>query len=131
MSNRTRRRYTSAGQKKQPSKAGLPPEFAQGTWPTSPNAGLRLIWVRWQQPCAESDCTVEVTPGERAVYNREDGTLYHLHCMSLRILRAAAGRPADDRKVVAQGICRLYEVETPDALPPGIRAVALALLAHV
>lgn len=126
MRNRTRRMYTSAGHRKVPSGAGLPPEFAQGTWPESPNGGLRLIPVRYRQPCAE--CTVEITPGEHAVYDREDGTLYHLHCMSLRILRAAAGRPADERKWVTQGICRLYEVETPDALPSAVRVAAFALL---
>jgi hypothetical protein len=125
--SRSTRKYTSAGQRKPPSGAGLPPEFAQGTWPVRAGAfGLHLIPVRWRQPCAE--CTVEITPGERAVHNRDDGTLYHLHCMSLRILRAAAGRSADDRKVVTEGICRLYEVETPDALPDAVRLAALALI---
>jgi len=125
MGNRTRK-YTSAGQRKPPSSAGLPPEFAQGTWPQSPAFGLYLIPVRYRQPCA--DCAVEITPGERAVYNREDVTLYHLRCMSLRILRAAAGRPADERKRVTEGICRLYKVETPDALSGAVRVAAFALL---
>jgi hypothetical protein len=125
MSSRTRK-YTSAGQRKPPSKAGLPPKFTQGTWPVSPAFGLYLISVKHRQSCAE--CAVEIVPEERAVHNREDGTIYHLHCMSLRILGAATRRTADERKRVTQGICRLYEVKMPDALPGAVRAAALALL---
>jgi hypothetical protein len=127
MSNRTRRKYTSAGQRKQPSKAGLPPKFARGAWPERAETfRLHLISVGRRQPCAE--CNVEITPGDRAAHNRDDGALYHLDCMSLRILHPAAGRPADQCKRVAQRICRLYEVETPDALPYAVRAATLALI---
>jgi hypothetical protein len=44
------------------------------------------------------------------------------------MLRAAAGRPADERKLLIEKICHhLYEVETPDALPPEVRASVRAL----
>lgn len=121
------RKYVSGGQRKQPGGAGLPPEFAQGTWPLRPNASLDLIRVGRPQRCEESDCTVQVTPGERALYNREDGSLYCLRCVTFWIVRATAGRPADDRELAAREICRLYEAATPDALPDAVRAATLPI----
>jgi hypothetical protein len=48
-----------------------------------------------------------------------------------RRLRHAVEKAAGDRERAIRNVCRLYGVKALDALPPGIRATALALLAHV
>jgi hypothetical protein len=45
-----------------------------------------------------------------------------------RRLRHAIEKAAGDRERAIRNVCRLYGVKTLDALPPGIRATALALL---
>jgi hypothetical protein len=45
-----------------------------------------------------------------------------------RRLRHAVEKAAGDRGRAIRNVCRLYGVKTLDALPPGIRATALALL---
>jgi hypothetical protein len=47
-------------------------------------------------------------------------------------LRRAVEKAAGDRERAIRNVCRLYGVKALDALPPGIRATALALLdSHV
>ena len=43
-------------------------------------------------------------------------------------LRHAVEKAAGDRERAIHNVCRLYGVKALDALPPGIRATALALL---
>jgi hypothetical protein len=69
-----------------------------------------------------------IAPGERALYDREYGSLHCLRCATLWILRGAADKSTDDRERVIRGVCRLHDVEKPDALPDAIRVPALALL---
>jgi hypothetical protein len=45
-----------------------------------------------------------------------------------RRLRHAIEKAAGDRERAIRNVCRLYGVKALDALPPGIRATALALL---
>jgi hypothetical protein len=45
-----------------------------------------------------------------------------------RRLRHAVEKSAGDRERAIRNVCRLYGVKTLDALPPGVRATALALL---
>jgi hypothetical protein len=45
-----------------------------------------------------------------------------------RRLRRAVEKAAGDRERAIRNVCRLYGVKALDALPPGIRATALALL---
>jgi hypothetical protein len=45
-----------------------------------------------------------------------------------RRLRHAVEKAAGDRERAIKNVCRLYGVNRLDALPPGIRATALALL---
>ena len=45
-----------------------------------------------------------------------------------RELRHAVEKAAGDRERAIRNVCRLYGVNRLDALPPGIRATALALL---
>jgi len=45
-----------------------------------------------------------------------------------RRLRHAIEKAAGDRERAIRNVCRLYGAKTLDALPPGIRATALALL---
>ena len=45
-----------------------------------------------------------------------------------RHLRHAVEKAAGDRERAIRYVCRLYGVNRLDALPPGIRATALALL---
>jgi hypothetical protein len=45
-----------------------------------------------------------------------------------RKLRHAIEKAADDRESAIRNVCRMYGVNRIDALPPGIRATALALL---
>ena len=45
-----------------------------------------------------------------------------------RRLRLAIEKAAGDRERAIRNVCRLYGVKALDALPPGIRATALALL---
>lgn len=73
MSDRTRK-FTSAGPRKLPSKAGLPPKLAQAARSAKAGTfGSHVIAVKRRQPCAE--CAIEITPRERAVHYRDDGTL--------------------------------------------------------
>lgn len=49
-----------------------------------------------------------------------------------RRLRHAVEKATGDRERAIKNVCRLYGVNRLDALPPGIRATALALLdSHV
>ena len=45
-----------------------------------------------------------------------------------RRLRHAVEKAAGDRERAVRNVCRLYGVKALDALPPGIRAIALAPL---
>jgi hypothetical protein len=45
-----------------------------------------------------------------------------------RRLRHAVEKANGDRERAIRSVCRLYGVKTLDALPPGVRATALALL---
>ena len=45
-----------------------------------------------------------------------------------RCLRHAVEKAAGDRERAIRNVCRLYGVNRLDAVPPGIRATALALL---
>lgn len=45
-----------------------------------------------------------------------------------RRLRHAVDKATGDRERAIRNVCRLYSVRALDALPPGIRAAALALL---
>jgi hypothetical protein len=45
-----------------------------------------------------------------------------------RRLRHAVEKSAGDRERAIRNVCRLYGVKTLDALPPGVRATALAPL---
>ena len=40
----------------------------------------KWITVRYPTRCAKSGCEVPITPGERAFYYPEDGTLYGSRC---------------------------------------------------
>jgi hypothetical protein len=48
-----------------------------------------------------------------------------------RRLRHAVEKAAGDRERAIRNVCRLYGVNRLDALPPGIRTTALALLDHL
>ena len=48
--------------------------------------------------------------------------------VEFRKLRHAVEKAAGDRNRAIRNVCRLYGVKTLDALPPGSRATALALL---
>ena len=111
----------------QPPNSGQKPELAGVKMPSA-SALPYFIGVRWQGNCAISDCAAEIALAERALYDREYGNLYCLRCTTLWILRGAADKPADDRQRAIRVVCRLYEVETPDALPSAIRVAALGLL---
>lgn len=87
MSNRTRRRYTSAGQRKPPPKMAKPPELAGVVWPDSEFLP-KLIIVGRPDVCARSDCEAEIAPGESAAYFRESGALYCERCVKALVQAA-------------------------------------------
>jgi hypothetical protein len=86
MRSRTRRLYTSAGQKKPVPDSGQPPELARVRLPSAnPPHG---IVVKYRGVCAQSDCGAEIMRGEEAFYSPEDKMLYCLRCVE-RLLQAA------------------------------------------
>jgi hypothetical protein len=86
MSNRTRRVYTSAGQKKQPD-AEQRPKLARVRLPSA-NALPHPIIVRYPGVCVRADCGAKIASGEPALYDPEDATLCCRRC-AWRLRQAA------------------------------------------
>jgi hypothetical protein len=69
--------------------------------------------------------------GRDALTSFERETFSAQFWLKFKRLRHANEKAAGDRERAIRNVCRLYGANRLDALPPGIRATALALLDHL